>query len=52
MLGGCGPSFVPALMQTDAHLLLEHQCKLMQAYSVLSTHRRLTTVHRNSQTLK
>lgn len=51
ILGGCDPSFVPALIPIGTHLLLEHMCKLRQACSVLSTHRRLTAVLRTSQAL-
>lgn len=51
ILGGHCASFVPALMQIGTYLLLEHQCKLRQACSMLSTHRSLTAVLRTSQAL-
>lgn len=50
ILGVCCLSFVPALMQmTGTHFLLEYQCKMRQACSMLSTRRRFTAVFRTSQ---
>lgn len=52
VLGVHCPSFVLARMQIGTHLLLEHQCMLNQACSMLSTYGRLTTVLRMSQALE